>query len=73
MPSSKTVCTSLVAMLLASTAPARAGDIAVHVGTLIDGTGAAPMHSVTVLIHDDRITAIQPGFTAPAGAQVIDL
>lgn len=73
MGSSKTACTAIVAMLLASTAPARAGDIAVHAGTLIDGTGAAPAHNVTVLIHDDRITAIQPGFTAPAGAQVIDL
>ncbi|WP_408589837.1 amidohydrolase family protein [Novosphingobium sp.] len=59
--------------LLASPAPAAASDIALHVGKLIDGTGAAPVANVTVVIHDDRITAILPGFTMPAGAQVIDL
>jgi len=71
--SSKIVRTTIGALLLASAAPAWASDIAIHVGTLIDGTGAAPAHNVTVLIHDDRIAAIQPGFSAPAGAQVIDL
>ena len=70
---SKIVRTTIGALLLASAAPAWASDIAIHVGTLIDGTGAAPAHNVTVLIHDDRIAAIQPGFSAPAGAQVIDL
>ena len=63
----------IAAILLASATPAAASDIALHVGRLIDGTGAAPLSNVTILVHDDRITAIQPGFTTPAGAQVIDL
>ena len=28
---------------------------------------------VTILVHDDRITMVQPGFVAPSGAQIIDL
>jgi imidazolonepropionase-like amidohydrolase len=45
----------------------------IHTGRLIDGTGAEPRAQVSILIHDDRITAIQPGFVAPAGAEVVDL
>ncbi len=42
-------------------------------GTLIDGTGAAPMRDVNIVIHDGRIEAITTGGAAP-GAQdeVID-
>jgi imidazolonepropionase-like amidohydrolase len=62
---------ALAAGLLAG--PALARDLAVHAGTLIDGTGSAPRHQVTILVHDDRISGVQEGFTAPAGAEVIDL
>lgn len=61
----------LSALLLAG--KAMAGDVAVHAGTLIDGTGAPPRHEVTILIHDDRITGVESGFQRPAGAQVVDL
>lgn len=42
-------------------------------GTLIDGTGAAPMRDVNIVIHDGRIEAITTGGASP-GAQdeVID-
>jgi imidazolonepropionase-like amidohydrolase len=64
-------------ILLATAAllsPAWAGDlIAIHAGRLIDGTGAAPRSQVTILVQGERITAITSGFTAPAGATVIDL
>jgi imidazolonepropionase-like amidohydrolase len=60
------------ALLLAS-APAIARDLVIHAGTLIDGSGAAPRRQVSVLVRDDRITAIQPGFVTPAGAEVVDL
>ena len=59
------------AALLATAAPAR--DLVIHAGRLIDGTGAAPRAQVSILVHDDRITAVQPGFVRPAGAEVIDL
>jgi imidazolonepropionase-like amidohydrolase len=57
--------------LLAGTASAR--DVVIHAGRLIDGTGAAPRTQVSILVHDDRITAIQPGYVAPAGAEIVDL
>jgi imidazolonepropionase-like amidohydrolase len=50
-----------------------AKDMVIHAGRLIDGTGAAPKTQVSILIHDERITAVQPGFVTPAGADVIDL
>jgi len=61
---------------LASVAPsgaASAEDIAVHAGALLDGVSDTPRKQVTILIHDDRITGIEAGFTQPAGARVIDL
>ena len=64
---------ALAAALAMAATPALAGDIAIHAGTVIDGTGAAPLHQATIVIHGDRIVAIQPGFTTPAGASVIDL
>ncbi len=52
---------------------ASARDIVVHAGRLIDGVSGASQTSVSILIHDDRITGIQPGFVTPKGAEVIDL
>ena len=63
----------LAAILALGAAPAEAKDLAIHAGRLIDGTGKAVQTGVTILVHDDRIAAIQPGFTAPKGAEVIDL
>lgn len=48
-------------------------DLAIQAGALIDGTGAAPRKQVTILVRDDRIVSVTPGFSAPAGAQVVDL
>jgi imidazolonepropionase-like amidohydrolase len=50
-----------------------AKDLVIHAGTLIDGLADAPRHQVSIVIHDEQIVAVQPGFTSPAGAQVIDL
>jgi imidazolonepropionase-like amidohydrolase len=61
-----------VALTLAAQA-AQAKDVVIHAGILIDGTGAAPKKQVSILIHDDRITGVQPGYVSPAGAEVIDL
>ncbi|UAK24950.1 metal-dependent hydrolase family protein [Sphingomonas nostoxanthinifaciens] len=61
------------ALLALSAGGAMARDVVVHAGRLIDGTGAAPRSQVSILIHDDRVTAVQPGFVTPAGAEVVDL
>jgi len=63
----------LAALLTVLASAASAKDLAIHAGRLIDGTGAAPREKVTILVHDDRITGVEPGFTGPAGAEVIDL
>ncbi|MGC1304301.1 MAG: amidohydrolase family protein [Caulobacteraceae bacterium] len=52
---------------------AQARDVVVHAGVLIDGSGAAPRNQVSILIHDDRIAAVKPGFLTPPGAEVVDL
>ncbi|HEY2359184.1 MAG TPA: amidohydrolase family protein [Phenylobacterium sp.] len=60
-------------LLALAATPAAARDLAIHAGRLIDGTGKAVQEKVTILVHDDRITGVQPGFTAPRGAEVVDL
>ncbi|MDR3507469.1 MAG: amidohydrolase family protein [Caulobacteraceae bacterium] len=50
-----------------------AKDLVIHAGTLIDGVSAQPRHQVSILVHDDRIAAVEPGFVTPAGAEVVDL
>jgi imidazolonepropionase-like amidohydrolase len=55
-------------------APALAGDIVIHAGHLIDGVTKEERAQVSILIHDDRIVSVQPGFVAaPEGGEVIDL
>ena len=64
------ITTSALALLAGSAA---AKDVVIHAGTLIDGVSATPRHAVSILIHDDRVTGVQDGYVAPAGAEVIDL
>jgi imidazolonepropionase-like amidohydrolase len=45
----------------------------IRAGTLIDGTGAAPVKNAVILVQGDRITAVGPGVSIPSGAPVIDL
>lgn len=47
--------------------------VAIRAGTLIDGTGAAPVRNVVILIQGERVTAVGPNVQVPAGATVIDL
>jgi imidazolonepropionase-like amidohydrolase len=62
-----------LALAFALSTTAQAADVAIHAGRLIDGTGGAPKTQVTILVHDDRVISVTPGFTQPAGAGVIDL
>jgi imidazolonepropionase-like amidohydrolase len=61
------------AVALAASAPAMARDIVIHAGRLIDGVSATPRTRVSILVHDDRVASVEPGFVTPAGAEVIDL
>ncbi len=63
----------VVAALLTGAGAAQAKDVVIHAGHLIDGVTKTVRTNVSIVIHDDRIVAVQPGFTTPAGAQVIDL
>lgn len=65
--------TAAAALALAAAAPACAKDVVIHAGRLIDGVSKAPRTQVSILIHDDRITGVEPGFVSPAGAEVVDL
>jgi imidazolonepropionase-like amidohydrolase len=67
------IALTLTAALLSVSTTAQAKDIVIHAGKLIDGSGGAVRQKVSILIHDDRISGIQPGFVTPAGADVIDL
>jgi len=57
-------------MLLPSTSFAK--DIVVHAAHLIDGVSERARDNVSVLIHDDRIVAVQDGFVNPVGAEILE-
>ena len=59
------------AALFAQQAPAAV--TAIKAGTLIDGTGGAPVKNAVILIQGDRITAVGANVAIPRGATVIDL
>ena len=61
------------ALILAAAGTASAGDIVVHAGALFDGVSPALRHTVSIVIHDDRIVAVEPGFTTRPGAEIVDL
>jgi imidazolonepropionase-like amidohydrolase len=63
--------TALIVALLATSAFGR--DVVIHAGTLLDGVTDVPCSKVSVLIHADRITAVEPGFVSPAHSETIDL
>ncbi len=62
---------ALAAMCLALAGSAQAGDTVVQAGKLFDGTTLRGASSI--VIHDDRVVAIEPGYVTRPGAVVIDL
>ncbi len=66
-----TILAALTAAALPVSATAR--DLVIHAGRLIDGSGATPTKQVSILVHDDRIVAVRPGFVSPPGADIVDL
>ena len=72
----RTLCRVLAALavpaaLFAQQTPAAV--TAIKAGTLIDGTGGAPVKNAVILIQGDRITAVGANVAIPRGATVIDL
>jgi len=62
---------ALLTVLAAGSAAAR--DIVIHAGTLIDGIADTPRRQVSILVHDDRIVGVEPGFKTAPGAEIVDL
>jgi imidazolonepropionase-like amidohydrolase len=60
-------------LTLAAGGAAASKDVVIHAGRLIDGVSKTERVQVSILIHDDRIVGVQPGYVTPAGAEVIDL
>jgi len=46
---------------------------AIKAGTLIDGSGGAPVKNAVIVVQGDKIVAAGAGVAIPAGARVIDL
>ena len=68
-----TVTVPVAAAVLAAPALS-AQETYIHAGTLIDGVGDEPRTEVTVVVEEERITAVEDGFLPPEGdARVIDL
>ena len=61
------------AVLALLTAQQPAQTTAIRAGTLIDGTGAAPIRNAVIVIQEGRITAVGANLQVPSGATVIDL
>jgi imidazolonepropionase-like amidohydrolase len=61
-----------VLALLAAQQPTQT-TTAIRAGTLIDGTGAAPIRNAVIVIQEGRITAVGANVQVPSGATVIDL
>ena len=61
----------LLWLTVAALAPAH--DAVIHAGTLIDGLASVPRQHVSILIHDDRIASVEPGFVTRVGVDTIDL
>src|SRR5689334_11983035 len=61
----------LIAVLLG--APALAGTVFLRPAQVFDGVSPAPHPGWSVLVEGDKIAAVGPNVTAPAGAKVVDL
>ncbi len=68
-----TAVLSLFALVLVAGVGAQEAVVAVRTGTLIDGTGHAPIPGAIVLIKGNRIAAVGADVAIPKDAQVIDL
>jgi imidazolonepropionase-like amidohydrolase len=52
---------------------ARAEDVVIHAGHLLDGVSRTPASQVSILVRDQRIVSVEPGYVSPPGVRVVDL
>ena len=62
-----------LALLLAIATPVGARDVVIHAGGVFDGREGKVQPHRSILIHDDRIVAVEDGFVTLPGAEIIDL
>ncbi|OCC25551.1 amidohydrolase [Croceicoccus estronivorus] len=53
--------------------PAQAAEKVIHAGKLFDADSGTLKGPSSIVIEDERIVSVQPGFVSPEGAEVIDL
>ena len=64
---------TLTAVLGAQAPAAPPAIVAIRAARLIDGRGGAPLASPVIIVRGDRIEAVGPNLSIPAGARVVDL
>jgi imidazolonepropionase-like amidohydrolase len=64
---------ALAVGLVVGAGDAAANDLVIHAGKLIDGVTKTEQGNVSIFVHDDRVSGVQPGFASPKGFTVIDL
>src|SRR5271154_6969255 len=64
---------ALALLCLTAAGHAQEKTTAIRAGTLIDGTGAAPLKNAVILVQGERIVKVGAGLAIPANAEVIDL
>ena len=68
------VTTVAIITLFVTSTTTLAGDYVIHAGSLIDGVSGKARNVVSVLVENDKITAIEDGFVNPQGDQkLLDL
>jgi imidazolonepropionase-like amidohydrolase len=67
------VLATFFSALVAAPAVAPGQDLVLTNATLIDGTGAAPLEGVSIVIDDGRISSISSTASAPSAERVVDL
>jgi len=56
-----------------ATAPALADTLLLHPARVFDGVNPQPHEGWSVLVEGDKIAAVGPNLSAPAGTRVVDL
>jgi imidazolonepropionase-like amidohydrolase len=64
---------SVIAAMMSASTIAMAKNVVIHAGALIDGINDVPRINVSILLHDDRIASVEPGFVNPADYEIVDL
>lgn len=67
------ISVAFAAAITTAAMPAVANDLVIHAGRLFDGVSKTQREKMSIIVRDDRIVEVRPGFVTPDGAKVIDL